>query len=264
MTFTRLYSLVASMVLLPIILLSEAQAQSINVAVASNFIHPMRALVSSFEKQSSHRVKASFGSSGKFYAQVKHGAPYQVFLSADQAKPIALEKDGFVVANSRFTFATGRLALWSSKENFIDKRLIPLKTNQFNKLALANPKLAPYGAAAIEVLKNIKLDQATQSKWVKGENIAQTFQFVSTGNSDLGFVALSQIIRQNTPQNAAQVASIKQGSAWIIPSHLHQAIAQDAVLLTKGENNPAAHEFMQFLKSPQAQKIINAFGYETL
>lgn len=259
MKLTRINCLVAGLALIRILFLSEAQAQTINVAVASNFTHPMKALVKAFEKQSGHKVRVSFGSSGKFYAQVKHGAPFQVFLSADQAKPIALEKEGWALAESRFTYATGRLALWSSQNNFIDETLTPLKNGSFNKLALANPKLAPYGTAAVQVLQNLNLASKTQAKWIKGENIAQTYQFVSTGNSDLGFVALSQVVSQKSSLNKP---SIKQGSAWIIPSHLHQPISQDAILLKKGQHSLAAQELLAFIKSPQAKKIIHHYGYE--
>ena len=261
---TRISCLLIGMALMRMMFVNDAHAQSINVAVASNFTHPIKALIKAFEKQSDHNVRVSFGSSGKFYAQIKHGAPFQVFLSADQTKPLALEKEGLVMAGSRFTYAIGRLAIWSSKENFIDERLIPLKNGHFNKLALANPKLAPYGVAAAQVLDNLKLTNSTQSKWVQGENIAQTYQFVSTGNSDLGFVALSQIIQHTKSQNSANTTSIKQGSAWVIPNHLHRPIRQDAVLLKRGKDNQTAYAFMQFLKNQQAKEIINTFGYETL
>ncbi len=261
MNLARMICLLVGVVLIRIVFIQQAHAQSISVAVASNFTHPMKALVKEFEKQSGIQVRVSYGSSGKFYAQIKHGAPFQVFLSADQAKPAALEKEGWGALGSRFTYATGRLALWSSKENFIDESLTPLKTGQFNKLALANPKLAPYGMAAVQVLDSLNLTQSSQRHWVKGENIAQTYQFVSTGNSDLGFVALSQIINLGQAKNNE---GIKQGSAWVIPSDLHLPIHQDAILLKRGKNNLAAQQFMTFIKTLKAKKMINRYGYETL
>ena len=261
MNLARTICLLASVALMGMVFFPQAQAEPLSVAVASNFTHPMKALVQAFETQSGHKVRVSFGSSGKFYAQIKHGAPFQVFLSADQTKPSALEKEDWAVSGSRFTYATGRLALWSSKENFIDEHINALKNGQFNKLALANPKLAPYGVAAVQVLNSLNLTESSQHKWVKGENIAQTYQFVSTGNSDLGFVALSQIINlDKTHDNNG----IKHGSAWLIPSDLHQAIRQDAILLKRGKNSQAAQQFITFMKTPKAKNIINRYGYETL
>ena len=261
MNLARIICLLTSVALIGKVFFPQAYAEPLSVAVASNFTLPMKVLAKEFEKQSGHKLRVSFGSSGKFYAQIKHGAPFQVFLSADQAKPSALEKEGWGVSGSRFTYATGRLALWSSKENFIDEQLSTLKSGQFNKLALANPKLAPYGMAAVQVLDNLKLTQASQHKWVKGENIAQTYQFVSTGNSDLGFVALSQIINLDKTLNTN---NIKHGSAWIIPSDLHQAIHQDAILLKRGKDSQAAQQFITFIKTPKAKNMINHYGYQTL
>jgi len=261
MNLARMICLLVGLVLIRIVFIQQAHAQSVSVAVASNFTHPMKALVKEFEKQSGIQVRVSYGSSGKFYAQIKHGAPFQVFLSADQAKPAALEKEGWGISGSRFTYATGRLALWSSKDSFIDENLSPLKAGQFNKLALANPKLAPYGIAAVQVLESLNLTQSSQHKWVKGENIAQTYQFVSTGNSDLGFVALSQIINRDKGKNNKD---IKHGSAWVIPNNLHQPIHQDAILLKSGKDNQAAQQLMRFIKNKEAKTIISSYGYETL
>lgn len=233
---------------------SMAQAEEIRIAVASNFTAPMKDIVKEFEKSSGHRVKISFGSSGKFFAQIQHGAPFQAFFSADQAKPKALEKVGLVIPESRFTYAIGALALWSSKPGFVDDNASRLKSGNFNKLALANPKLAPYGAAAVEVLDSLKLKKATVKKWVRGENIAQTYQFVSTGNTDMGFVALSQVMAKD---------KINEGSAWIIPAELYNPIRQDAVLLQRGKNSQATQALLRFVRSEKAKGIIESYGYMT-
>jgi len=230
-------------------------AKSVHVAVASNFSKPMQSLVTEFEKASDYHIALSFGSSGKFYAQIKQGAPYELFFSADQAKPDALQKDGLVMANSRFTYAVGRLAVWSARPDFANKIETRLKKGSFNKLALANPKLAPYGAATLEVLRNLELIDATQSKWVRGENIAQTYQFVSSGNADLGFIALSQLLGRN------KVKKMKEGSYWLVPDIMHQAIKQDVVLLLGAAQNQGAKEFLDFMHTDKARNIIAKYGY---
>lgn len=229
-------------------------ADTVHVAVASNFTEAMKEVVTQFEKNSEHTVILSFGSSGKFFAQIQNGAPFQVFLSADQSKPEALEKSGFTIADSRFTYAIGALALWSIKPDFVDKDYNNLKTDSFNKLALANPKLAPYGVAAVEVLEALDLKQTTESKWVMGENIAQTYQFIATGNADLGFVALSQIMSKG---------HITEGSSWIIPSELYSPIRQDAVLLKKAKDSAGAKALVDYLRSDEARAIIHSYGYKT-
>lgn len=225
--------------------------EEIIIASASNFSAAMKDMANQFEKETGHKVKLVFGSSGKFYAQINHGAPFHAFFSADQDKPIALEKSGMIVPNSRFTYAIGRLALWSPIENLEldEKRLI---NNHYRNLAVANPKLAPYGKAAVEVLQHFDLIAKTQSKWVKGENVAQTFQFVSTGNVELGFIALSQIMINGR---------LAKGSAWIIPSQLHRAIRQDAVLLLEGKNSQATKDFLSYVTSENSKKFLNSYGY---
>jgi len=227
-------------------------AADLHIAVASNFSAPIKQLTTEFEITSGHEVTLSFGSSGKFYAQIQHGAPFDVFLSADQTKPAALEAQGMIAPASRFTYAIGALALWSSQADLVDQSGDILASQNFNKIALANPRLAPYGVAAVEVLEALKLRAATESKWVQGENIAQTFQFVSSGNADLGFVALSQIIGIGETE-----------SAWIVPSEYYQPIRQDAVLLPKAKSNDAAKAFMVFLQGPTAKSIIESYGYTT-
>jgi molybdate transport system substrate-binding protein len=228
------------------------EAKPVHVAVAANFSNSMKSLVTEFEKTSDYQIVLSFGSSGKFYAQIKQGAPYELFFSADQAKPDALQKDGLVIANSRFTYATGRLAVWSARPDFSNEIETNLKKGAFNKLALANPKLAPYGAATLEVLKYLSLLESTQSKWVRGENVAQTYQFVSSGNADLGFIALSQLLGTK---------KVKQDSYWLVPDYMHHPIKQDVVLLRSAEKSQGAKAFLDFIHSNKAQKIIAEYGY---
>lgn len=231
-----------------------AHGEDITVAVAANFTAAMNRIAPEFEKASGQKLVLSFGASGKFYAQIKNGAPFQVFLSADQVTPAALEKDDLAVPDTRFTYAVGALALWSAKADFIDAQANVLKMGNFNKVALANPRLAPYGAAAVEVLQRLGLEKKTQARWVLGENIAQTYQFVSTGNADLGFVALAQLMDEGR---------IREGSTWIVPGELHSPIRQDAVLLRKGETSAGARELLRFMREPAALAIIRSFGYTT-
>jgi molybdate transport system substrate-binding protein len=230
-----------------------ASADDVQVAVAANFSAPMQAIAAAFERDTGHKARLAFGSSGKFYAQIKHGAPFQVLLSADDEIPARLEQEGMAVAGTRFTYAIGRLALWSAQAGRVDARGDVLKKGGYAHLAIANPKLAPYGAAAIEVLKNLGLLDAVQARFVQGENIAQTWQFVASGNAELGFVALSQITRG---------AKLTQGSAWIVPARLHAPIRQDAVILARGKGNAAASALMAYLKSESAKAVIRTYGYD--
>lgn len=236
-----------------LLLTATAHAEEVNVAVAANFTAPMKEIAADFEKESGHKVTLSFGSSGKFYSQITNGAPFQLFLSADEEKPAQLEKDGLAVTGSRFTYAVGTLVLWSSKADFVDAKGDVLRTGSYNKLAIASPRLAPYGFAAIEVLSKLGLLATVEPKFVQGENIAQTHQFVSTGNADLGFVALSQVM---------QGGEITSGSAWIVPSTLHTPIRQDALLLSTGKGNVAADALAAYLKTEKAKVIIRSYGYE--
>jgi molybdate transport system substrate-binding protein len=230
-----------------------AFADDVQVAVASNFTAPMQAIAAGFEKDTGHQAKLAFGSTGKFYAQIKNGAPFDVLLAADDETPAKLEKEGLAVSGSRFTYSIGQLALWSAKPGYVDDKGDVLKQGRFTHLALANPKLAPYGAAALETLNKLGLLAALQPKFVQGENIAQTFQFVSSGNAELGFVALSQIY---------EGGKFKSGSAWRVPPNLHAPIRQDAVILARGKDNPAALALMKYLKEDKARAIIRAYGYE--
>jgi molybdate transport system substrate-binding protein len=230
-----------------------ACAAEVQVAVAANFTAPMRRIAASFEQATGHKAQLAFGSTGKFYAQIRNGAPFDVLLAADDETPVRLEKEALAVAGSRFTYSIGQLALWSAKPGYVDAEGAVLRQGAFRHLALANPKLAPYGAAAVETLDKLGLLAALQPKFVQGENIAQTFQFVSTGNAELGFVALSQVV---------EGGKLKSGSAWIVPSSLHAPIRQDAVLLARGKDNPAALALLQYLKEDRARAIIKAYGYE--
>lgn len=233
--------------------LLPAQAGEVQVAVASNFTAPMQALAVAFERETGHTVRMSFGASGKFYAQIKHGAPFEVLLSADDEKPAQLEKEGLTVPGSRFTYALGTLVLWSAQAGLVDAKGEVLTKGDFHKLAIAAPKLAPYGAAAMDVLNAMGVLAAVQPKLVQGENIAQTYQFVSTGNAELGFVALSQVMKDGVLSAG--------GSAWIVPAKLHRPIRQDAVLLAKGRGNVAAEALLAYLKTDKTQTLLRAYGY---
>ncbi|PKO87166.1 MAG: molybdate ABC transporter substrate-binding protein [Betaproteobacteria bacterium HGW-Betaproteobacteria-12] len=227
-------------------------AGEVQVAVAANFTAPMQLIAADFQKDTGHKAVLSFGATGKFYAQIVNGAPFEVFLAADDTTPARLEKEGHAVPGSRTTYAVGKLVLWSAKPDFVDARGEVLKSGQFNKLAIANPKTAPYGAAALETLNRLKLLAAVQAKFVQGENIAQTLQFVHTGNAELGFVALSQVFKDGR---------ITTGSAWIVPGDFHEPIYQDAALLAKGRDNAAAAALLAYLKGDKARTIIQSFGY---
>ncbi len=230
-----------------------AHADDVQIAVAANFSAPAQLIAAEFEKDTGHHTALVLGSTGKFYAQIKNGAPFDVLLAADDETPLKLEQEGAAVAGSRFTYAIGKLVLWSAKAGVVDDRGEVLKKPAFKHLAIANPKLAPYGAAAIEVLTTLKRLDALQPRFVQAENIAQTYQFVSSGNAELGFVALSQVMKDG---------KIGAGSAWIVPNNLHQPIRQDAVLLAKGKDNPAARAWMEYLKGAKAQAVIKSFGYD--
>lgn len=233
---------------------TSSHAETTLVAVAANFTKPMNEIAAAFEKETGHSAKLSFGSSGKFVAQIENGAPFEVFLSAGDTEPLGLQKNGFAVAKTDFTYAIGKLVLWSAQANLVDEQGQILTKGGFKHLALADPKLAPYGEAAVEVLKNKKLFDKLQPLFVQGENISQTYQFVSTGNAELGFVALSQVVD-------VEKGKVVNGSAWFVPEALYTPIKQNAVLLSKGEKNPAAVALLKFLKTEPALVIIKKYGY---
>jgi molybdate transport system substrate-binding protein len=237
----------------------RAVAAQATIAVASNFVAPMNALIEEFEALSSHELRVVYGSSGRLFAQITNGAPFDVFLSADSVKPARLIEDGYGVAGSQMTYAIGRLALWSNKGS--NKAIANLNIEEillnedFSVIAIANPRLAPYGLAAKQSLESMGLWERVKSKLVQGENISQTYQFVFTGNADIGFVSYSQVRGENSRQATNYL---------LVPSEYHEAIAQDSLLLERGAQNKASLAFIEFLKSNSAGKLIESFGYRRL
>ncbi len=228
---------------------SNLLADEIRIATASNFSLTLKAIIKLYEQQSSHNVILVSGSTGKLYAQIKNGAPFDAFLSADSKRAELLDNEGIAIKGSRFTYAIGKIILWSPKQDYIQDKEEILRTDNFHHLAIANPKLAPYGKAAQEVLNHFGIFNSLSGKMVRGENIGQTYQFVKSGNAELGFVALSQV---KTPQQNIQ------GSFWIVPQSLYQPIKQQAVLLN---DKKVVHQFLDFIKSQQSLDIIKSFGY---
>lgn len=229
-------------------------ADEVQVAVAANFTAPAKLIAESFEKETGHKAQLSFGATGKFYAQIKNGAPFEVLLAADDSTPAKLVAEGAAISGSNFTYATGRLVLWSAKAGVVDDKGEVLKQGEFRHVSIANPRLAPYGAAAVEALTSLKLLDAIQPKFVMAENIAQAHQFIATGNAELGFIALSQVMKDG---------KFGAGSAWIVPTSLHQPIRQDVVILDKGKGKPAAEAWLKYLRGDKAKAVIKSFGYET-
>ena len=228
-------------------------AAEVNVAVAANFTGPMERIGPEFEKATGHKLSVSYGTVGKFYSQIKNGAPFEVLVSADDETPTRLEKDGLAIPESRFTYAIGKLVLWSAKPGFVDDKGDVLKRGEFQHIAVANPKLAVYGAAAVEAMKKTGVYDRLEPRFVLGENITQAYQFTTTGNAELGFVALSQIYKDG---------QYVTGSYWMVPTNLYPQIRQDAILLAKGRGNPAADALLTYLKSEPARKVIKSYGYE--
>jgi len=248
MPFRPLFALALAALLPP-----PAHAGEVRAAVAANFAAPMQRIAAEFEKDTAHKAILAFGATGAFQSQIANGAPFDVLVAADEAAPARLEALRAAVPGTRFTYATGRLVLWSARPGFVDPQAQVLKTGRFAHLAIANPKLAPYGAAAMEAIARLKLAERLQPTLVQGANIAQAWQFVDSGNAELGFVALSQVWRDGR---------FTGGSGWIVPASLHAPIRQDAVLLASGAANPAARALMAYLKSQKAGDIIRAYGYE--
>lgn len=238
---------------LALLICLSALADEVQVAVAANFTAPMKLIAAEFQKETGHKAALTFGATGKIYAQITNGAPFDVFLAADDEAPAKLEKAGVAVAGSRFTYATGKLVLWSAQAGVVDERGEVLKAGNFKHLAIAAPKLAPYGAAAMETMTKLELLASLEPKLVQGESIGQAYSFVSTGNAELGFIALSQVV---------EGGKIKSGSAWIVPENLHSPIRQDAVLLTHAKDNKAAAQLVAFLKRDKVKAVIRSFGYE--
>ena len=224
-----------------------SHAAQTNVAVAANFTDAAKEIAAGFKQKTGHEAVLSFGASGAFYTQITQGAPFQIMLSADAERPTKLIADGLGVAESRFTYAVGKLVLWSKNADLV-KGEATLTSATFAKLSICNPVAAPYGAAAVQTMQSLKLYDTLKPKLVEGADITQAFQFVESGNAEVGFVALSQLTNRT-------------GSRWMVPQNLYQPIRQDAVLLKKGADNPAATAFLAFLKGPEAHAIIEKYGY---
>ncbi len=249
----KLRSALTAVVVLSVLTSSPVFAGEVNAAVASNFSAPIKQIADLFQKESGDTVKLSFGSTGKFYAQIKDGAPFDVFFAADSATPQRLEEEGLTVNGSRFVYALGNLVLWSAQPGYVDGHGEVLSKGGYGKLAIADPKLAPYGMAAKETLEKLDLWDSIQGKLVTGENITQAYQFAATGNVELAFVALSQVMRDG---------KVSAGSWWIVPPEMYNPIRQSAVLLSGAKDQEAAQAFLDFLKSKQAAAVIRSFGYE--
>ena len=233
-------------------LASQAHADEVSIAVAANFTAPMQKIAAEFEKDTGHKINAAFGSTGKFYAQIKNGAPFEVLLTADDETPTRLVAENAAVAGTQFTYAVGKLVLWSAKPAVVDAAGEVLKKGSFEHIAIANPTLAPYGAAAVQAMNALGVYDSLQAKIVTAESIAQSYQFIVSGNAQLGFVALSQVLKDGKIE----------GSSWLVPAKLYQQIRQDAVILEKGRGKAAAEALMKFLKGDKAKAIIKSYGYE--
>ncbi|MBF24518.1 molybdate ABC transporter substrate-binding protein [Neopusillimonas maritima] len=242
----------ASLVLASLFVNGIAHAATANIAVAANFAAPVKEIAQTFESESGHQLTISVGSTGKLFSQIQNGAPFDVFLAADTETPGKAEEAGLSVPETRFTYAIGKLVLWSPDGGLVEDEASVLETDRFERIAMANPKVAPYGLATEQVIKKLDLVDTLSGKWVFGQSIGQTYQFIASGNVPLGFVALSQVFSRG---------KIQSGSAWIVPENIYTPLAQDAQLLKHGHNNAAATAFIAFLKSPTALAIIESFGY---
>jgi len=223
-------------------------AGEVSIAVAANFTTALREIANEFSNASGHTTKITAGATGQLYSEIRGGSAFDVFLAADQRRPYMLEIDG--LASDRFTYAIGKLVLWRKEENQPLNGEV-LKQGRYAKLALANPKLAPYGAAALEVMDHLKTDKTAIRKWVVSQDISETHELISSGAAEMGFIAMSQLLLDN------------RGSYWEIPQSLYSPLRQDAVLLKNGQHNPAAIEFMKYLKSPHVRVILDKYGYMT-
>jgi molybdate transport system substrate-binding protein len=250
MTMVRRAFLALATILTTLVGAASARAGDVNIAVAANFTVPAQEIAKAFEAATGDHAVLSFGASGQFYAQITHGAPFEVFLSADADRPAKAEADGLAVPGTRFTYAVGRLVLWSPTPGLVDDRGRVLATGDFKHIAIADPGAAPYGAAAVQTLKTLGLYDRLAPRLVTGASITQALQFVQTGNAELGFVALSQVV------------DTTGGSRWLVPEADHAPIIQQAVLLKTGAGHKAARAFMAFLKSPRAVSIIRRYGYD--
>ncbi len=234
------------------LIFGTAQADTVAVAVAANFTAPMQEIAPLFAKATGHEAQLSFGATGKFYAQINNGAPFDVLLSADASTPTKLANEKMAVAGSQITYAKGQLVLWSAQAGYVDNAGEVLKTGTWRHIAIANPKLAPYGAAAQEALQKLNLADSAAQRTVLGENIGQTYQFAASGNAELGFVAASQVMKDG---------KLQSGSTWIVPAELYSPIRQDGIVLQRASGNPAAQALLDYLQGPEARAIIQSYGY---
>ena len=249
-----LKSLSRSLMALAALALSvAARADVVHIAVAANFTAPAKALAEVFARTTGHEAKLSFGATGASYTQIKNGAPFDVFLAADDERPLKLEQEGDTAPGTRFTYATGQLVLWSAKPGFVDDKGEVLKGGNFKKIAIAAPKVAPYGAAAVETMEKLGLTAALEPKLVTGESIGKAYSFIATGNAELGFVALAQVL---------DGGKLTSGSMWVVPAKYHAPIVQDAVILKRAAGNAAAKAWMDLLRAPQTKQFIRSYGYE--
>jgi len=235
------------------VLLPTAHAGEVSVAVAANFTAPMQKIAAQFEQDTGHKAQLSFGATGKFYAQIANGAPFGVLLAADDTTPEKIGKEGLGDGSTRFTYAVGRLVLWSRQAGYVDAEGKVLQQTDWRHIAIANPRLAPYGLAAMQTLDRLGLTAQVQPRFVQGENISQTYQFVASGNAPLGFVALSQVM---------EGGRLREGSAWMVPAGMHAPIRQDAIVLKPAQGNAAAAALMQYLRGQKARAIIQSYGYD--
>ncbi|MBC5784808.1 molybdate ABC transporter substrate-binding protein [Ramlibacter sp. USB13] len=229
-----------------------AAAGEVQVAAAANLAGPIQKIAAAFKRDTGHEAIVSLGSTGKLFAQVRNGAPFEVLLAADAETPRKLEAEGLARPGTRYTYAFGQLVLWSATGDVVDARGEVLRRPQ-GKLAIADPRVAPYGAAALEVLKALNLEEGWQPLLVTGENIGQAYQFAASGNARLAFVALSQV---------AEAGLVARGSGWVVPASLYQPLQQDAVLLQAGVHNPVASLFLAYLRTNAARAVLRAAGYK--
>lgn len=242
-----------SIPLLLAVIASCAHAGTVQVAVAANFAGPIKAIASNFERDTGHKLNVALGATGVFYEQILRGAPFEVLLAADDEIPARLIKEGKAQADSRFTYAIGKLVLWSANPKLVDEQGAVLRDGTFKHLALANPKTAPYGRAAIETLQALGLKERLQDRIVQGDSVGQAYQFAASGNAELGFVALAQVWRDG---------KLREGSMWQIPPQHYQTIRQDAVLLQRGQNQAAAIALLRYLQQDSTRALIRVWGYD--
>ncbi|AVP59116.1 molybdate ABC transporter substrate-binding protein [Pulveribacter suum] len=252
MFHTRKTPFFAAFTLAAILAPGGAHADEVAVAVAANFTAPMQKIAQLFEQDTGHKAQLSFGATGKFYAQIANGAPFGILLAADDRTPEKIGREGLGDPATRFTYAIGRLVLWSKQPGYVDAEGRVLQQGDWRHIAIANPKLAPYGQAAMETLAQLNLTDKVQGRVVQGENIGQTYQFAASGNAALGFVALSQVTEDGR---------LREGSAWVVPASLHAPIRQDAIVLKPGQGNAAAAALMQYLRGDKARAVIQSYGY---